>query len=94
MYPSTNWGAKGEIESHEYDQRRKTSPAFRVHAPANLGPPIVKSAEIGKQRPADHDVVEMRDDEICVADVNVSSQRSQEQSRHAANVNRPMKPSA
>ena len=45
----------------------------------------MQSAEIREQRPANHDVVKVRDDEIGIAQVHVGSERSHEQTGHATN---------
>ena len=42
----------------------------------------MQAAEISQQRPADHDVVKMCDDEIGVAEVHVRGQRRQKHSSH------------
>ena len=44
----------------------------------------MQAAKIREQGPSDHDVVKVRDDEIGVAQMNVSSQRRQKQSGHPA----------
>src|SRR2546421_4817741 len=44
----------------------------------------MQPAEIPEQRAAHHDVVEVRDDKVRVADVNVYGERSQKQPGHAA----------
>src|SRR5947199_9814897 len=66
---------EGQIKSDENYKGGKTSPTFRIHPATDLGPPIMQAAKIGQQRPADHDVVKMRDDEISVAEMNVRRQR-------------------
>src|SRR5437868_13478952 len=75
---------EGEIEADENNERRKLSPPFRVEAPEHLRPPVVNSAEIGHYRSADHDVMEMRDDEIRVVDMHIDALRSQKESSHPA----------
>ena len=44
----------------------------------------MQTTEIAQQRPAHHDVVKVRDDEIRIAQVHVGSQRREKQSGHAA----------
>src|SRR6185369_12293822 len=73
-----------QVESDEDHEGTKPAPSFRIHAPADLWPPIVQTAEISHQRAADHDVVEVCDDEIRVAQMHIDCERRQEQSRHAA----------
>src|SRR6185369_3293403 len=60
-----------QVESDEDHERAEPAPAFRIHAPADLRPPVVQTAEISHQSAADHDVVEVCDDEIRVAQVHV-----------------------
>ena len=52
--------------------------------PDHLRPPEVQPAEVAHDRAADHDVVEMRDHEIGVVQVDVGAQRRQEQPGEAA----------
>ena len=63
--------------------------------PVIFGHQIMQPAEIGDHHAADHDVVEMRDDEIGVGDVDVD-RRAQARNRPVRPpiVNSPMKPSA
>ena len=44
----------------------------------------MQAAEIGGHHGSHHDVVEMRDDEVCVMEVHIGRERSQEQSGQAA----------
>src|SRR5438309_11908408 len=76
---------KSQVESHKHYQRGKLPPALRVHTPADLGPPVMQAAEISEQSPAHHDVVEVGDDEIRIAQMHVDRQRRQKQSCHTAN---------
>ena len=45
--------------------------ALVVQPAADLRPPVVQAAEVAHDRAADHDVVEVRDDEVGVGDVDV-----------------------
>jgi hypothetical protein len=56
----------------------------RVEAAGDLRPPEVQAAEVAHDRAADHDVVEVRDDEVRVVDVDVDPERREEQAREAA----------
>ena len=73
-----------EVESDEDDQRCEACPAFRIQASGNFRPPEVEAAEISHERAADHDVVEVGDDEVGVGDVDIDAESGQEQSREAA----------
>ena len=55
-----------------------------VHAPGDLGPPEVQAGQVADDRSADHDVVEVGDDEVGVVDVDVDAERRQEQPGQAA----------
>ena len=50
----------------------------------DLRPPVMQPAEIGRHHAADHDVVEMRDDEIGVGDIDVVGEAGEEQPGQAA----------
>src|SRR5579864_2262014 len=76
---------EGEIEAEEHDQRGQLGPALGIHAACDLRPPVVKASEIGHQSTSDHDVVEMRHDEISVGDVHVKSEGGEERAGEAAN---------
>ena len=52
------------------------------------------AAQISHDRAADHDVVEVGDDEISVGDVHVDAERGQKQPVSPPMVNSPMKPKA
>src|SRR5438132_177158 len=75
---------KGQVETHEDNQRREPSPAFGIHAPGYLGPPVMQATQISQQRSPNHDVVEMGDDEVGITQMDVDRKRSEKQSRHAA----------
>src|SRR6185369_1977664 len=67
-----------QVESEEHDHGCQTAEGFGIHTSGNFGPPEMHSAEISHNRAADHDVVEVGDDEVSVGHVNVDSQRRQE----------------
>jgi len=52
---------------------KKLQDAEKLACYSNFGPPIKKPAHIRHDGPTHHDVVEMRDDEVSAAQVNVSS---------------------
>ena len=54
----------------------------------------MEAAEVRHHHAANHDVVEMRDDEIRVVHVDIDRQRREEQPVRPPTVNSPMKPSA
>src|ERR1044072_1505405 len=41
-----------QVEPDEDHERAETSPAFGIHAPADLGPPVMQPAEVTHQRAA------------------------------------------
>ena len=66
-----------------------------VHAAGDLGPPVMQPAHVGHHHAADHDVVEMRHDEVRVSAggrPRASAARNSPVSPPI--VNRPMKPNA
>src|SRR5882724_12706486 len=75
---------ESQVETNEDDQCCESSPAFWIHASGNLGPPVMQATEIAHQSSADHDVVEMRDNEVGIAKVHVHRERGQKQPRHTA----------
>ena len=69
--------------------------ALGVHPAGHLRPPVVQAAEVAHDRAADHDVVEVRDDEVGVVQVDVEAERRRGTGRSGRrSVNRPMKPKA
>ena len=62
---------------------------FVVEAAADLRPPVVQAAEISHDRAADHDVVEVRDDEVGVGDVDVQADRGEEEPGQPADREQP-----
>ena len=51
--------------------------AVVVHPAGHLRPPEVQAGEVAHDRAADHDVVEVRDDEVGVVDVDVDAERGE-----------------
>ncbi len=51
----------------------------------------MQTAEIPHDRAADHDVMKMRDDEVCIVYVNVNAKGSQKQTGHSADDKEPDK---
>src|ERR1700683_170936 len=64
-------GKEGQIEADENDDRCETRRHFRVEPAGHLGPPVMQRSEIAHDHSADHDVMEMGDDEIGVVKMNV-----------------------
>ena len=55
-----------------------------VHAAGHLGPPEVDAGEEGHQHAADHDEVEVGDDEVGLREVNIHSERTKKDTRQSA----------
>src|SRR5258708_1290448 len=75
---------EGQIETDEENHRGSPRERFRVEPPGNLGPPEVQAADVGHDCAADHDVVEVRDDEIGVVNVNVQAEAGEKETGEAA----------
>ena len=60
-----------------------------VHPARHLRPPEVQAAQVAHDRAADHDVVEVRDHEVGVVQVDVEAERRQEQAGQAADREQP-----
>ena len=73
-----------QVESDEDEQRRDLGPGVGVHPAGDLRPPVVQAGEVAHDRAADHDVVEVRDDEVGVVQVDVEAERRQEEPGQAA----------
>ncbi len=52
--------------------------------PGHLGPPVVEPADEGDDGAADHHVVEVRDDEVGVVQVQVDAEHPEEEAGEAA----------
>src|SRR5438477_7627017 len=70
-----------KIEPEENYQRREPRPSIRIEAPAYFGPPEMNTSQIAHHRAAHHNVMEMGNDEVGAAQVDVRRKRRQEQSR-------------
>ena len=53
------------------DQRGDPPDRLGIHAPGDLRPPVMQAAHEGHHHAADHDVMEMRDDEISVVQMDI-----------------------
>ena len=67
-----------EVEADEHDDGRGLGAGFREHPAGHLRPPEVESAHVSHDGAADHDVVEVRDDEVGVREVDVHPHGRQE----------------
>src|SRR5882757_480410 len=75
---------KCEIEAQEKSDRSDAGQKFRIQLAGNLGPPVVQTADVTHHRAANHDVVEVGDDEIRVVKMNIEAQASQEKTGEPA----------
>ena len=64
------------VEADEDDDGRELREEFRVEAARDLRPPEVDPAEVAHDGAADHDVVEVGDEEVRVVDVGVEARAS------------------
>ena len=77
-----NCGKNVRLKPTNIQQRGELAPSrLGVEPPGDLRPPVVQSAQVAHDRAADHDVVEVRDDEVGVVDVHVEAHRRKEQTR-------------
>src|SRR5882762_478228 len=76
---------KCEIEAQKQSNRRNAGQKFRIQLAGNLGPPVVQSADVTHHRAANHDVVEVGDDEIGIVEMNVQAETREEETGEAAN---------
>ena len=83
---------EGQVEADEDQQRRQARPPLGIHPAGDLRPPVVQAGHVGHDRAADHDVVEVGDDEVGV--VTWTSRPSAPRKRPVTPpmVKRPMKP--
>ena len=80
----TNCGRNVTIEAEEHRDGGELRPEFVVQLAGDLRPPIMNAGHEGRHRAADHDGVEMRDDEISVRGRDVDRHRSEKQSGQPA----------
>jgi hypothetical protein len=77
--PSMNWVKKVTLKPMNTSEPGDARPVLVVHLAEHLGPPVVQAAEEADHRAAHHHVVEVRDDEVRVVQVDVGGQRAEEQ---------------
>src|SRR5207249_8015683 len=73
-----------QIKSEKCRQRRQFSPNFRIQTAGDLRPPIMQPAHEPSDHSADHDVMEVGDDEISVVHVNIHRERGEKKSGETA----------
>src|SRR5215472_5398932 len=71
--------AESQVEPDEKDDRRHPRKKFRIELSRDFWPPIVQAAEVAHDRSADHDVVEVGDDEIRVVNVDIQPKAGQKE---------------
>ncbi len=81
--------AEGKEEADEDEYRGDLGRSFGVHASGDLGPPEVQAAEVGHDDGADHDEVEVGDDEVGLGEVDVHAERAEEDAGAAADDEEP-----
>src|SRR6476661_10819708 len=77
--PQDELRPKRQVETCEYQQRSEPSPTFRIHSPCHFRPPEVNATQVCHQHAADHDVVEMGNDEVRVVEVDIQPKGRQKQ---------------
>src|SRR5690348_3529690 len=77
-------GEERQIESDEHQESGASSYHLGVHPASHFGPPEVQAAKISRYHRSHHYVMEMRDDEVGVVQMNIGRQRSEEQASEAA----------
>ena len=66
-----NCGKNVRLKPTKMISAANLAPAFGIDPAGHLRPPVVEPAEVAHDRAADHDVVEVRDDEVGVVHVDV-----------------------
>ena len=74
-----------QIEADEENDGGETGKRFGIELAGDLRPPVMQAANVAHDGSADHDVVEMGDDEVGVVDVDVQTEAGEEQAGEAAN---------
>src|SRR6185437_9939675 len=74
---------EGEIEADEDHDGGEARPALRVHPPGDLRPPEMDAGEVGHDRAADHDVMEVGDHEVRVRQIGIERERGEIEPREA-----------
>ena len=79
-----NCGKKVRLKPTKMISAATRAQRLGIQPAGHLRPPEVQAAEVGHHRAADHDVVEVRDDEVGVVHVHVEAERGEEQPGQAA----------
>ena len=66
---------KCQIESEKGGQGRQLSPDLRIQTARYLRPPIMQTAHERGDHPSDHDVMEVRHNEVRVGHMNIHCER-------------------
>ena len=80
---------EGDVEADQDQDRRDPRQRLVVEPAGDLGPPEMEPAEEGGHAAADHDIVEMGDDEIGVGHMHVDREHRQHQPGEAARHEQP-----
>src|SRR5665213_1566531 len=76
---------KRQVEPDELNDHRGPRPIFGILPARHFSPPQMHSTQKTHQRSTDHDIMEMRDDEISIVDMHVQPNGGDEQPGHPAN---------
>ena len=76
-------GEEGHVEANEDESASDLAPELVVHDAEHLRPPVVQAADHRDQRRAHHHVVEVRDDEVRVVQVDVGRKNGERDTRQA-----------
>src|SRR5437773_7398830 len=75
---------ESEIESEKRCKCGEFSPKFWIQTAGDFWPPVVQTSHESGYHSANHDVMEMGDDEIRVVHVHIDRQRSEKESSETA----------
>ena len=84
LIPEDKLREESQVKANEHEHRRDLAPEFRVHSAGHLWPPVMDTAEICDHLSADHHVVKVSDDKVCIRQMNGQTHRSEEQSCKSA----------
>ena len=79
-----NCGKKVRLKPTKIITAAMRAQHFRIKPSADFRPPVVNAAEIGHDRSADHDVVEVRDDKVRIVNVDIHGDARKKQAGQAA----------
>src|SRR5271168_149617 len=75
---------KSEVEADEEGDGGNAGEKLGIHPAGDFGPPEVEAANVAHDGAANHDVVEMGDDELGVVEVDIQAEAGEEESSEAA----------